>query len=92
MLDEFSFLNNQELIQQIVIDNPYDFLAKIDNDIQPLKHGLYTPKIDGVEEKLKQKIYESAHALYGDNIHEKINDRIEKELKAIIENNYSVIY
>lgn len=92
MLEEFNFLNDQELIQKIVIDNTYEFSNQIENDIQPLKHGLYTPKIDGVEEKLKQKIYENAKKIYGANIHERIKDRIEKELKAIMDNNYSVIY
>lgn len=92
MLDEFAFLNNNELIREIVIDNAYEFISQIDNDIQPLKHGLYTPKITGVEEKLKQQVYKMALEIYGPNIHEKIKDRIEKELKAIIENNYSVIY
>jgi DNA polymerase-3 subunit alpha (Gram-positive type) len=92
MLSEFAFLNDEQLIQKIVIDNTYDFISKIDDDIQPLKHGLYTPKIDGVENKLKEKVYENMKKIYGDNVHTSIKERVEKELKAIIDNKYSVIY
>jgi DNA polymerase-3 subunit alpha (Gram-positive type) len=92
MLNEFAFLNDQSLIQKIVIDNAYEFANAIDNGIQPLRHGLYTPKIDGVEEKMRSKVFERAKEIYGGSIHEFVKARIDKELKAIIDNNYSVIY
>lgn len=92
MLDEFAFLSDDNLINEIVINTPKEINNQIDENIRPIKSGLYTPKIGDVEEKLTSLVYKNAHKLYGENINKLISDRIKKELDAIISNGYAVIY
>jgi len=92
MLDEFAFLKDQNLIKEIVVDNSIDFANQIDNDIKPLKKKLYPPKIEGVDQKLKDVVYQNAHKIYGQTLPEIIEQRIKKELDSIINNNYAIIY
>jgi DNA polymerase-3 subunit alpha (Gram-positive type) len=89
MLDSFNFLGDRA--KEIVIDNSIDFSNKIDH-FSPIPKGFYPPKIDGSEDKVREITYIRAKALYGNNINKVIIDRIELELKAIIENGFSVLY
>lgn len=91
MLASFSFLG-EEKAKEIVIDNPHSFNTKIDDDITPVKKELYTPKMEGAEEEIRQMSYDKAHSLYGDPLPEIIEARLEKELDSIIGNGFSVIY
>lgn len=92
MLDEFSFLKDKELINQIVITNSVEFAKQIENNLEPIKLKLYPPKIENVEEKLlnfaKQKLAE----IYGDKPDELIQKRVKKELDSILINKFSIIY
>jgi DNA polymerase-3 subunit alpha (Gram-positive type) len=92
MLNEFSFLKDEMRIKEIVIDNSQLFLAQIENDIKPVKTGSYRPKLGDVSTKLKNLVYERANELYGKQIPKIISDRIEHELKMIIDNDYAIIY
>ncbi|MDE6476945.1 MAG: hypothetical protein K2L48_01950 [Mycoplasmoidaceae bacterium] len=53
MLNEFAFLQDKQLINEIVIDNSIEFSNSISNDIKPLKKGLFAPKIADATEKLQ---------------------------------------
>lgn len=92
MLDEFSFLNDQSLIEDLVINNVNSFINEINNEIYPIKDKLYTPHIDNVEVKVHEKVYEKAHQIYGEILPSIIEERLKKELKSIIDNGYSVVY
>jgi DNA polymerase-3 subunit alpha (Gram-positive type) len=92
MLDEFSFLKDEQKIKEIVIDNSQLFLSHINADIKPVKTGSYRPKLGDVATKLKNLVYDRAHELYGKQIPKIIEDRIEHELKMIIDNDYAIIY
>ncbi|MGY3777416.1 PolC-type DNA polymerase III [Isobaculum melis] len=90
MLDEFSFLG-KELAQKIVVENPKKIVDMCE-ELTPVKSDLYTPKIEGSEEEIRKLSYDEAHRLYGDPLPEIVEKRIEKELKSIIGNGFSVIY
>lgn len=92
MIEEFSFLNNEKLIEDIVINNPNQLVKKIDFSLSPVKHELYPPKINGVNEKVKSTVYSNAHKLYGDNLPKIVEERINKELDSIIGHGYAVVY
>jgi DNA polymerase-3 subunit alpha (Gram-positive type) len=92
MIEEFSFLNDTDLINKIVIDNTYLFFESLEEGIKPIKDGLFAPKIEGSDKMLKEKIYENIHALYGDNPPKIVIDRIENELSIIIDKHFEVIY
>lgn len=90
MLDAFSFLG-PETAHQIVVENTNMIADSID-DISPVKDKLYTPKMPGAEDRIKQLSMDRAHAMYGKELPEIVKERLDKELTSIIGNGFSVIY
>lgn len=90
MLEEFAYLGDYGA-KEVVIKNPAQIANSID-ELQPLPDGLYTPEIDGADLQIREMTYKKAHELYGENLPEIIKQRLEKELEAIINNGFSVIY
>lgn len=90
MLEEFAFLGEQAA-KEIVIDNPLKIVERV-GDVKPIKDDLYTPKIEGADEEVRELTYSMAHRIYGDPLPEIIEARIEKELTSIIDNGFAVIY
>ena len=90
MFDEFNFLD-QQTAQEIIVDNPKALMDSID-DISPVKHKLYTPRMEGAEEEMRTLATGKAHELYGDPLPELVQHRLDRELKSIIGNGFSVIY
>lgn len=92
MLEEFKFLEDSELIHEIVITNPQKIAALVEPDLQPLKKELYTPKIDNVDKLLRDECYSNARKMYGQTLPELVESRLEKELTSIIKHGFAVIY
>lgn len=90
MLDAFSFLG-KEKAREIVITNTNKIADMIDT-IKPIKDDLYTPKIKGADEEMRQMSYDMARRIYGDELPEIVEARLEKELKSIIGHGFAVIY
>ncbi|MGM0444976.1 MAG: PolC-type DNA polymerase III [Bacillota bacterium] len=90
MLKEFSYFDD-EAAHELVVDNPNKIYDKIE-DIKPIPDGLFTPEIEGADERIKEMSYGKAKKLYGDNLPALIEKRLKKELDSIINNGYSVIY
>ena len=90
MLEEFKYMG-EDVAYEIVVENTNDISDSIDR-IQPIPSGFYPPKIDGDREMVKKLTYDKAYELYGENIPELIKKRIEKELNAIINNGFAVLY
>ncbi|MFW6238165.1 MAG: PolC-type DNA polymerase III, partial [Halanaerobiales bacterium] len=91
MLSEFSYLG-KEAAREVVIDYPDHINSLIDEKIKPIPEGLFTPEIEGAEEKVREMCYTRARKLYGDELPEIIAKRLKKELTSIIDNGYAVIY
>ncbi len=91
MKKEFSYLNDEELIDEIVVKNT-NLIADMIEVCKPLKDKLYTPTIKDCDKLLEGMVFENAKKKYGDPIPQVIMDRLEAELKGIRENNYYVIY
>lgn len=92
MEHEFKFLGDKKLIDEINFKNVNEIIECIDKDISPIKDKLYPPKIEGVDEKIKEKVYENAHKFYGEKLPEIVESRIQKELNSIITHGYAVVY
>ena len=92
MLQCFSFLEDDDLIKEIVITNTNMIADMCQDDVKPTKKGLYPPKIDNVDNLLTDLVFKTAHEMYGDPLPEPIQQRLDEELKGIIDNGYSVIY
>ncbi|MGX9358176.1 PolC-type DNA polymerase III [Mycoplasma sp. 128] len=91
MLAEFSFLNDDKLIKEIVIYNTHLIANQIEK-IEVIKKDLFKPIFDDSTNKLTELVYKTAHERYGEILPEAIAKRIDRELKPITENGYSVIY
>ncbi|ALC85996.1 DNA polymerase III [Bacillus sp. FJAT-22090] len=90
MLDAFSFLG-EELAKEIVVTNPQKIADSIE-DIKPIKDDLYTPKIEGADEEVRSLTYAKGREIYGEDLPEIVEARIEKELTSIIGHGFAVIY
>ncbi|WP_342252271.1 PolC-type DNA polymerase III [Spiroplasma endosymbiont of Amphibalanus improvisus] len=91
MIDEFHFLNDMKLTEEIVITNPNLINDQIEN-IQIIKDKLYTPKIDNADNLLKELCYKNTKKIYGEIIPELIKKRLDRELDSIIKHGFGVIY
>ncbi|MFS0782263.1 PolC-type DNA polymerase III [Bacillus sp. 1P06AnD] len=90
MLDCFKFLG-EDTAKEIVINNP-NKIADLIDEIKPIKDDLYTPKIEGAEDEIRNMSYDMARSIYGDDLPEIVTARLEKELKSIIGHGFAVIY
>jgi len=90
MLDAFEFLG-AETAHEIVVGNSNKIADMIDT-VKPIKDDLYTPKIEGADEEVRELSYNMAHKIYGEKLPEIVEARIEKELKSIIGHGFAVIY
>src|SRR5699024_4335717 len=77
--------------QEVVVGAPAK-IAEMCDEITPVKDKLYTPKMPGAEDDIKNLTMDQAHALYGDQLPEVVEKRLATELKSIIGNGFSVIY
>ncbi|WP_027334548.1 PolC-type DNA polymerase III [Mycoplasmopsis felifaucium] len=91
MLDQFAFLNDKQLIEDLVINSTNKIVDKVEN-IEIIKDKLFTPNFDDSSNKLSKLVYENAHKRYGDILPEIIAKRIESELNPIIKYGFDVIY
>jgi len=92
MLAEFSWLNNPDLVNEIVIENTQKIAQMIDATIEPIKTGSYAPIIKNADQLLKDTCYQNAYKLYGNPLPKIVADRLEKELNSIIKHGFAVIY
>ena len=90
MLHEFSYLGADKA-REIVVTNP-NLIADMCENIRPVPHNLFAPKIENSVEDLKSLVYGKFHRLYGDNPPELFVKRVETELNDIISCHYDVIY
>jgi len=90
MLDEFAYLG-EEKAMEVVVDNPKLIADQIEA-FDPVPAEKYPPKIENSEEDLRRICYDKAHSIYGDDLPEIVDKRLERELNSIINNGYSVMY
>ncbi len=90
MLEEFSYLG-EEKAYEVVVTNTNKISDMCDR-ISPISPEKCPPHIPGCEEDIKNIAYKKAHELYGENLPEIVQGRLDKELNSIISNGYSVMY
>ena len=97
MLAEFAFLG-EEKAYEVVVRNPSDLADRFEpfemfpKTGGPTNNGLFSPIIEGADEEIRQKCYETAKRMYGDPLPEIVEARLEKELKPIIQYGFSANY
>ena len=91
MLKEFSYLGENEA-KEVVVTNTNKIANMIESGIKPIPDGFYPPKMENAEEIVRTMTYEKAHRIYGDPLPDIVSARLERELNAIINNGFSVLY
>ena len=95
MLDEFSYLG-EEKAKEIVITNPNRITDRV-GDVRvfcphPEGKRTFLPCLPGAEEELQGLVTEKAKDIYGSALPELVQERMDRELSAIIGNDFSTLY
>ena len=90
MLGEFSYLG-PERAKEVVITNT-NLIADMIEDISPVRPDKCPPVIENSDNDLREIVYTNAKKLYGEDLPSIVEERLEKELNAIISNGYAVLY
>ena len=90
MLNEFSYLGEKKAYE-IVVENT-NKIADLCEDVSPISKEKCPPEIPGSEIEIRNISEEKAKELYGDTLPEIVKERVEKELKSIIDNGFAVMY
>lgn len=90
MLSDFDYFGSRA--REFVIDNPNKIADIVSGDVIPVPEGNYPPTIEGSDELLKKICWDNTHRIYGENLPEIVEKRLEKELNSIINNGFSIMY
>ncbi|MBR6484578.1 MAG: PHP domain-containing protein, partial [Clostridiales bacterium] len=93
MLDEFSYLGEERAFE-VVVKNTNLIADKIEYGIKPFPDGTYPPIVRRSPLDVRDIAFTRANRLYRHNgvLNETVAARLEKELKSIIGNGFSVMY
>lgn len=90
MLKEFSYLG-EDIAREVVIKNPQKIADSVDI-LKPIPDETYPPKIEGADDDIRNMTMNKVHSIYGENLPEVVQKRLDKELNSIINNGYAVLY
>ena len=90
MLAEFEYLG-EETAREVVITNTRAIADQVEV-IELLPKDLFPPKIENSAEDLKNLVYSKMHRIYGETPPPLVQERVDTELKTILDHNYDVIY
>ena len=94
MLQEFAWLNDEKLIEEIVLDNPEKLFDLIEDGIHPVPDGTFAPHIENSGDKLRAICHKTAKRMYEfeGKVPDIVIDRLDMELDNIIRNGFDVHY
>ncbi|MDR1834520.1 MAG: PolC-type DNA polymerase III [Fusobacteriaceae bacterium] len=90
LLREFDYLD-PGVAREIVVTNTNRIAEAIDS-VRPIPEGFFPPHLENAEESIRDMSYEKAHRIYGDPLPAIVEERLKKELDAIINNGFAVLY
>ncbi len=93
MKQEFAWLDDPQLVEEIVVTNPNMLFDQIE-EIRPVPAGTFPPHIEGSDDKLREICHNTAKAMYEfeGKIPEIVTSRLDEELDNIIRNGFGVHY
>ncbi len=91
MLAEFAWLEDEALARRLVIDNPRA-VAELCAVVPPVPDGRFFPELPGSEESISRLSRERAVKIYGAPLPLVVAARLDRELKALSDNKFSVLY
>ena len=90
MLEEFSYLGSDKA-EEIVITNTNKIADMIEH-ISPVRPDKCPPVIPDSDKTLTEICYNKAHEMYGEQLPEIVESRLQRELNSIIKNGFAVMY
>ncbi len=90
MLEEFAYLGSDKA-KEVVITNTNRIAEQIES-IDPVRPDKCPPVIEDSDKTLTDICYNKAREMYGQNLPEIVEARLEKELNSIIKNGFAVMY
>ncbi|WP_300262026.1 PolC-type DNA polymerase III [Clostridium sp.] len=90
MMKEFEYLG-EEACKEVVVENTQKIANMVDI-VKPIPDETFPPKIEGAEEDIRNMTMNKVHSIYGENLPEVVQKRLDKELNSIINNGYAVLY
>lgn len=90
MLDSMAFLG-PELARKVTIEGPQT-VAALCADVAPVRPGRFFPEMDGADESVRTKAWLRARELYGEPLPPLVEQRLTRELDAVIGNKFGVLY
>jgi DNA polymerase-3 subunit alpha (Gram-positive type) len=81
----------EEIAHELVVTNPGK-IADMIEEVEPLPTQTLSPLWEGADELLRETSIREAHRLYGETLPVFIEQRLQKELNAIINNKFSTLY
>lgn len=91
MLEEFSYLGKDKAFE-VVVTNPRRIADAVES-IELLPKGkLFPPRLENSRENLYNMVWGKAHELYGEELPEIVQKRLDTELNGILGRGYDVIY
>ena len=95
MLDEFAYLGKDKAFE-VVVTNPKKIADRVGKPAlfppHPEGKTTFSPFWPDAENDIKSLTYSTAHRLYGDDLPEIVQKRIDKELNAIVGYGYCTLY
>ena len=80
MKEEFAFLGDNELIEEIVVDNPNKIIDELDIiEVVDYPDKPYSPIIEKSQETCRDLVYNKAQSMYGNPLPRNIEERIAQE-------------
>ena len=90
MLREFDYLGDEKAYEVVVTNT--NKISDMCERISPISPEKCPPYINNCEETIKEIAYSKAHELYGEELPQIVEERLDKELTSIITNGFSVMY
>ena len=90
MLKEFDYLDEAKAYE-VVVENT-NAIADMCDPITPISPLKCVPHIEGCEQEIRDIAENKAKELYGEDLPEIVQARLDKELDSIIKNGFSVMY
>ncbi|MBO8126383.1 MAG: PolC-type DNA polymerase III [Firmicutes bacterium] len=90
MLAEFEYLG-EDLARKVVIESPNQ-IADMVEEVIPVPQEFCGPQLPGSAEEIRRLTMETAHKLYGSDLPEIVQKRLERELDSIINNGFAELY
>lgn len=90
MLDEFAYLGEDKAFEVVVTNT--NKIADMIEKISPVHPDKCPPVIPDSDKTLREICYKKAHEIYGPDLPELVEARLERELTSIISNGFAVMY